>query len=230
MSEPCQPSADLLDFLGNTELFEGLPREHLAAIAQLARQQIHDKGDVLFHRGDDGNGFYVVQVGRVKVFQLSAGGRELILHIFGEGDHFAEVPAFDGSSFPASAATLEPTTVLFFPRQRFLAFLEQNPLLTINLLKSFARHTRRLSQLIDNLSLHEVPERLAIYLLQLSDQGSNTGQIQLNLNKTQLAAMLGTIPETLSRIFYKLNQAGVIAVEGSTITVLDFDKLRQFAK
>ena len=230
MSDSHAPFPALLDFLNRTQLFSGLSQEHLAAIAQLARQQAYGKGEVLFHQGEEGNGFYLIQSGRIKVFQLSSGGREQILHIFGEGDHFAEVPAFDGQSFPASAAALEATQALFFPRQLFLMLLEQNPILTINLLKSFARHTRRLSSLIDNLSLHEVPERLAIYLLQLNERSNNTDQVKLDLNKTQLAAMLGTIPETLSRVFYKLNQAGVIAVEGAVITVLNRDKLRQLAE
>jgi len=161
---------------------------------------------------------------------LSASGREQILHIFGEGDHFAEVPAFDGKPFPASAAALEPTHVLFFPRQFFFTLLEQNPVLTINMLKSFARHTRRLSLLVDQLSLHEVPGRLAIYLLQLSERSKKGDRIELDLNKGQLAAMLGTIPETLSRVFYKLSREGIITVEGTTITLLDRETLQHLAE
>lgn len=234
MSDSQHPFSDLLDFLGNTQIFQGLSQEQLAAIAQLARPQSYGKGDIIFHQGDEGNGFFIVQSGRIKVFQLSTSGREQILHIFGPGDHLAEVPALDGKSFPASAAALEPTDVLFFPRQFFLSLLEQNPTLTINMLRSFARHMRRFSHLVDNLSLKEVPGRLATYLLQLSKHGNNSDEasheIELDLNKGQLAAMLGTIPETLSRVFYKLSQDGVIAVEGSKITILDRDKLEQLAE
>ncbi len=225
-----QPFSELLAFLADTELFQGLPRDQLAAIAQIALLQSYSKGDIIFHQGDDCGGFYIIQTGRVKIFQLSVNGREQILHIFGATDHFAEVPAFDGKAFPASAATLDPAEILFFPRRRFLELLEQNPLLTVNMLKSFARHLRRFSHLVDDLSLREVPGRLAAYLLKLSDRAQQADQVELDLNKRQLAAMLGTIPETLSRVFYRLSQEGVIAVDGNRITLRDRGALRDMAQ
>ena len=211
-------------------MFQGLPHDQLAAIAQLARRQSYSKGEMIFHQGEESGGFFVVQSGRIKVFQLSANGREQILHIFGPGDHFAEVPAFDGKCFPASAAALTGTNVLFFPRQFFLDLLEHNPTLAVNMLKSFARHLRRFSSLVDTLSLREVPGRLAAYLLKLSDQTDHPNQVELDLNKGQLAAMLGTVPETLSRVFHKLSQDGMIKMEGSIITLLNPNGLRHIAK
>ena len=225
-----QPFSELLAFLADTELFQGLPRDQLAAIAQIALLQSYDKGDIIFHQGDACGGFYIIQTGRVKIFQLSVNGREQILHIFGTTDHFAEVPAFDGKAFPASAATLDPSDVLFFPRGRFLELLEHNPTLTVNMLKSFARHLRRFSHLVDDLSLREVPGRLAAYLLKLSDRAQQADEVELDLNKRQLAAMLGTIPETLSRVFYRLSQEGVIAVDGNRITLRDRSSLRDMAQ
>lgn len=230
MPDPVYPFSELLEFLGDTQIFHDLPREQLAALAQISRTQVYEKDEILFHQGDEGNGFFIVQSGRVKVFQLSAGGREQILHIFGAGDHFAEVPAFDGHSFPASAAALEKTDVLFFPRQFFLQLLEQNPTLAINLLRSYARHLRRFSQLVDNLSLREVPGRLATYLLKLSDQTNPSNSFELDVSKSQLAALLGTIPETLSRVFYKLSRDGIITIEGATIKILDRNRLQDLAQ
>ncbi|MEO0534481.1 MAG: Crp/Fnr family transcriptional regulator [Cyanobacteria bacterium P01_A01_bin.123] len=230
MLEPTHPFSKLLDFLGNTQIFQGLPQEQLAALVQLVHVQSYGKGEFVFHQGEEGRGFFIVQSGRIKVFQLSASGREQILHVFGAGDHFAEVPAFDGQCFPASAAALEKSEVLFFPRQLFLELLERNPTLAINMLKSFARHLRRFPNLVDNLSLREVPGRLASYLLTLCDPADDISQIELTLNKGQLAAMLGTIPETLSRVFHKFSRAGIITLEGSKITVLDRDRLRQMAQ
>ena len=144
------------------------------------------------------------------MFKLSKDGREQILHIFDEYNHFAEVPALDGKPYPASAEAIEPATVSFFPRQLFLQLLEQHPHLAINLLKSFARHIRHFSNLIDNLTLREVPARLAGYLLQLKQQANSSKTVTLNLSKGQLAARLGTIPETLSRSFAKLKCQGLL--------------------
>lgn len=221
------PASDLIDFLDNTQLFQGLESEDLATIAQLSCRQTYGKGDSIFLQGDQADGFFIVYSGRVKVYKLSSHGREQILHIFAEGDHFAEVPAFDGDCFPASASALNKTEVLFFPRQLFLTLLEQNPNLAINLVKSFARHLRRFSQLVDNLSLREVPGRLAAYLLA---QANNADHIELDISKGQLAALLGTIPETLSRTFYKLDREGIIAIKGASIDLRDRTTLEALTK
>jgi CRP/FNR family transcriptional regulator len=163
------------------------------------------------------------------VFKLSTDGKEQILHIFGRGDHFAEVPALDGECFPASAEAIEKSEVLFFPRQSFLQLLEQQPLLAINMLKSFARHLRHFSHLVDNLALREVPGRLATYLLSLSEQVGRAETVELDLPKGQLAARLGTIPETLSRVFSKLSREGLIEMDGFRVKLLDLKRLHQLA-
>lgn len=217
----------LIEFLAQTLIFQGLPAEQLTELANLAIVQSYDKGQVLFHQGDEGTGFFVVRSGRIKIFKLSADGREQILHIFGEGDYFAEVPALDGQCFPASAAAIETSVVVFFPRQAFLQLLERQPAIAINLLKSFARHLRHFSNLVDNLVLREVPARLANYLLSLSEQAGNADVVELDLPKGQLAARLGTIPETLSRVFTRLSREGLIQINGVKVALLDRDRLNQ---
>ncbi|NJK50853.1 Crp/Fnr family transcriptional regulator [Candidatus Gracilibacteria bacterium] len=228
LSLPPQPS-ELTSFLSQTMMFQDLSIEQLAEIARIAIAQSYSKGDVIFHQGDEGIGFFVVKSGRVKVFKVSRDGKEQILHIFSRGDHFAEVPAFDGDCFPASAAAIEKLEVLFFPRKSFLQLLENQPKLAINLLKSFARHLRLFSHLVDNLALREVPARLANYLLSLSKRFDNAETVELDLPKGQLAAKLGTIPETLSRVFSKLSREGTITVDGSKVTLRDRKHLNDLA-
>jgi len=214
------------DFLANTKLWRGLPDEQLDAIATIAIAKSYHKGEVIFVEGEDGSGFFVVKSGRVKVFKLSAEGKEQILEFFGAGEHFAEVPAFDGQSFPASATALEKTELLFFERDAFLDLLEQQPTIAINMLAVFARHLRRFARLIEDLSLKEVPGRLAAYLLYLSAQSEHPNHVELDITKTQLASLLGTIPETLSRVFAKLSQEGLISIQGSRIHLLNPGELR----
>ncbi len=226
-------ASSLVDFLSQTMMFQGLPTDQLAELAHLAIAQPYTKGDILFHQGDEGKGFFVIKQGRIKVFKLSADGKEQILHIFAVGDHFAEVPALDGDCFPASAAAMDTAEVLFFPRQSFLQLLQREPAIAINMLKSFARHLRRFSNLVDNLALRDVPARLASYLLSLSPQVDPTATItsvELDLPKGQLAAQLGTIPETLSRVLAKLSRDGLIQVDGMVVQVLDLERLQQLAQ
>lgn len=216
-------------FLVQIQLWRGLPQEQVEAIAEIAIAESYAKGEVIFQEGEEGRGFFVVKSGRVKVFKLSVEGKEQILHFFGAGEHFAEVPAFDGKCFPAAAAAVEKTELLFFPRTSFLTLLQQHPTLAINILAIFARHLRRFAQIIEDLSFKEVPGRLAAYLLYLSERNGNPEEVELDITKTQLAALLATIPETLSRVFAKLTQEGLILIEGSKIQLLDTERLKVLA-
>ncbi|WP_013323881.1 Crp/Fnr family transcriptional regulator [Gloeothece verrucosa] len=219
----------LEDFLGTTQMFKGLPAEQLSLLAKITKVQVYEKEETLFSQGDEGTGFFIVKSGKIKVFQLSAEGKEQILHLFESKEHFAEVPAFDGLCFPACAAAVVRSEVLFFSREDFLNLLNAYPQIAINILSVFARHLRRFAHLIENLSLREVPGRLAAYLLNLSEQQNNSEIVKLDLTKGQLAAVLGTIPETLSRGLAKLTQEGLISTDGLSIRLLNRQGLLQRA-
>jgi CRP/FNR family transcriptional regulator len=210
-------------------MWQGLSQDQLDALAKIAIAKIYRKGEVIFEDGDEGRGFFVVKSGRVKVYKLSTDGKEQILHFFGDGEHFAEVPVFDGQCFPASAAAVEKSELLFFPRSDFLTLLEQHPTLAIAMLAVCARHLRRMAQIIENLSFKEVPGRLAVYLLYLSDRNNTGEEVVLDMSKAQLAAFLGTIPETLSRVFAKMSQDGLISIEHSRIKLLNRQRLKVLA-
>ncbi|NTV32610.1 MAG: cyclic nucleotide-binding domain-containing protein, partial [Deltaproteobacteria bacterium] len=83
----------------------------------IVTDQVFRKGESIFSEGEEGNGFYVVITGRVKIFKLSSEGKEQILHFFGPGEPFGEVPVFAGQQFPANAEALEQSRVFFFPRK-----------------------------------------------------------------------------------------------------------------
>lgn len=221
------------DFLVNANMFRGLAYPDIEALANIAIAQNYQKGETIFQQGQPGEGFFMIVSGRVEVFKTSSGGKKQILHIFQDGEHFAELPAFDGKCFPASAIALEKSSLLFFPRVTFLALLEEQTHLAINLLKVFARHLRNHVQLIEDLSLKEVPGRLATYLLDVSHGSDNNvknlSEIYLTTTKTQLAALLGTIPETLSRVFAKMSQDGLIDIDGDLIKILNPAGLRTLA-
>ncbi|MBD2666289.1 transcriptional regulator, Crp/Fnr family [Richelia sinica FACHB-800] len=207
-------------FLQKTPIFQNILDEQLQAVANIAIPQTYKKGENLFWEGEAATGFFIVKSGRIKVFKVANTGKEQILHIFGTDEYFAEVPAFDGGNFPASAAAMENAEVIFIPRTAFFMVLQQHPTLGIAMLGTFARHLRQLTHLVDTLSFQEVPERLVNYLLKLSQRYGNADIVELDLPKGQLAALLGTVPETLSRAFYKLSQEGKIEITGTKIKLL----------
>jgi len=212
--------------LKQAPLFSGLADDELEKIRAIAVDKFYDKGKAVFSEGENGNGFYIVASGKVKIFKVSPGGKEKILHIYGPGNPFGQVPVFSGKRFPAHARTLLKSHLLFIPRDRFVMLISANPSLAINMLGVMSLRLREFAVQIENLSLKEVPGRLAAYLLYLSREQLLSGRgkapiVRLVISKNQLASLLGTIPETLSRIFAKMTEQGLISVEGRDILLLE---------
>lgn len=210
-------------------LFKGLSAEHYDELAMIVTDQVYDRGRTIFSEGDDGVGFYVVISGQIKIYKLSMEGKEQILHIFGPGEPFAEAAVFAGSSYPAHAQAMERSRIFFFPRNSFAGLIKKNPSLAMNMLAELSRRLKKFSNMIEALSLKEVPGRLAAHLLYLSGQQGDASEVQLTIAKNQLAWLLGTIPETLSRILARLSKRGLITSQGTTITILDRDGLEALA-
>lgn len=212
-------------------LFQDLAPKQSRKLASIASEKTIARGKSIFSEGDEGNGFYAVLSGQVRVYKLSVEGKEQTLHVFGPGETFGEVPVFAGGKFPAHAATLKETKVLFFPRQAFVDLIRTDPSLALNMLATLSRRLRQFNTLVENLSLKTVPSRLATYLLYLAEDSKDPENVSLDISKVQLASLLGTIPETFSRVLGKMTQQGMIRSTGSrTIQLLDRTGLEELAR
>jgi CRP-like cAMP-binding protein len=224
-----QLSQELTEFLGQTALLQNLSDQSLEQVASIGTLQSFQAGDLLFADGDECQGSFIVLDGQVKVFKYAETGREQIMGMLGPGEYLAGVPAFDGRRYSANAVALDSLQVLFLPRESFLELLRRDPTLSFNLLTIFSHHLRRFAQLIETLSLKEVSGRIATYLLLLSHQAGNSEVVELAITKAQLAAFIGTVPETLSRVLQKMGRDGLLKLDGNTITILDFQELTALA-
>ncbi len=211
-------------------LFSGLNESEFTDIMAISQRKEYKKGALIFNEGDVGNGFYIVETGKVKIFKLSFGGKEQILHIYGPGKPFGEVPVFAGKNFPASALAVEASTLAFFPRKDFIARITDNPSLALNMLAVLSMRLREFTVMVENLTLKEVPARLASYLGVLMQEQNTTDVVTLPVSKNQLAGLLGTTPETLSRIFNKMSGENLIDVDRGTISILDAQGLADMAE
>lgn len=227
--------------ISQTTIFKGLSVNQLDKIQSIAVERHYKKGEPIFWDGDEGIGFYIVSQGMVKIFKLSTEGKEQILHMYGPGKPFGEVPVFAGQHFPANAQAVGKCALLFFPRQAFVDLIAQHPSLALNMLAVLSMRLREFTVQIENLSLKEVPGRLASYLIYLSEEqnndqathrkgkASNPNLVTLPISKGQLASLLGTIPETLSRIFNKMSSQGLISVQGARIVFEKREALESLA-
>jgi len=219
----------ILDIISATPLFKGLPEDQLQEIGQIALNKYFNKDESIFFDGEKASGFFIVVEGRIKIYKVSSEGKEQILHIFGSGEPIGEVPVFSGQQFPVNAQAIEKSHLLFFPRTSFVDLISRNPSLSLNMLAVLSMRLRQFTVQIENLSLKEVPERLASYLIYLSVEQENEDFVTLNISKGQLASLLGTIPETLSRIFAKMADQNLIEVKGRNIKLLDRLGLKELA-
>lgn len=214
--------------LAGVPLFKGMNQGQLQKLAVIVGDRTYGRGETIFAEGDEGIGFYVVISGKVKIFKLSPEGKEQILHIFGLGEPFAEAAVFVGARFPAHALALEASRIFFFPRQAFTQLIQENPALAMNMMAALSLRLKEFAHLIESLSLKEVPGRLAMHLLLLAEE-QERDEIRLDLTKAHLASLLGTIPETLSRILTKMTKMDLIATNGPFIAILDRDALEALA-
>jgi CRP/FNR family transcriptional regulator, dissimilatory nitrate respiration regulator len=221
---------DITSIIAGIPLFEGLSPEQCAALGTITVRKYYSKGQNFFSEGDEGIGFYIVLSGKVKIFKLSPEGKEQIFHILEAPEPFAEAAVFAGQHYPASAQALSETIVLFFPRQKFLELISHEPSLALAMLALLSQRLRKLTMLVENLSLKEVPGRLAAYLLYLNEHSGPSSIIELEISKNQMAGLLGTIPETLSRILKRMTDEKLIKADARTISILDQKGLTELAE
>lgn len=219
----------IIDLIRNIPLFDGLPAKQLTELTGIIVEQKYERKEVVFSEGDEASGFYVLISGRIKIFKLSLEGKEQILHFIEPGEPFAEVAMFPGSDYPAHAEAVKESHAIFFPRVAFEKLIKKNPDLAMNMLAILSLRLKYFSRLVEDLSLKEVPQRLAAYLLYLGGSDKGVLPVDLDISKGQLASLLGTIPETLSRILNKMVSQGLIEVSGRTMKLLKRDILESLA-
>ena len=209
------------EILKRSSLFAGLDDGHLQELLGRGGTRSFVAEQILFTQGDPARGLYVVLRGRVKVFKTSAKGREQTLMIMGPGEPVGEVAVLSGEAYPASAEALEEGEAFYVPRQAFLDLVTKEPEVAMRLLAALSARLRSFASLIEDLSLREVAERLAAYLLTLAGEGASEQTVELEVSRTQLSATVGTVPETLSRAFKQLARAGVVETHGRQVHIKD---------
>lgn len=216
------------EYLKASHLGAGLNANEVKALAEISRTRRLGTGAHLFLEGEKAGGFYVLLTGKLKIYKAGAGGMEYTIHRIQPGQMFAEAAVFHGGIFPANCSALEDSLVAFFPRESFTALIERSPQISLKIIASLSSFLREYNQQVENLSLREVPARIASFLLGEADR-LNTNRFTLEVSKAEIARSLGTIGETLSRSLKKLREAGVIEVDGRRIEILDPRRLADIA-
>ncbi len=222
---------DILKQMQMLALFQGVPVEKLRTLAEHARYKTYKAGEMFIGETDQAHAFYVIATGQVKLYKSSPEGREQTLNLLGPGDPFGMCTAFAIDSFPANAMALEESGILLIPGTVMEAVAMKEPRLLVNIIQVLSDRLRESMSLIESLSLKEIPQRLASFLIHaLRMKGAQANQLKLTVTQRELAKILGATPEALSRGIRKMSNAGLLAVDGRSIQILDQPALREMAE
>jgi CRP/FNR family transcriptional regulator len=218
-----------LTALRKTPLFADLAEDELRYITHRVVTRKFRTGDAIFSEGDPCPGLWVVESGKVKIFKAAASGREQVLTFEGPGSSIAELPVFDGGSYPASATAVADSTLLFVSKEDFRLLCLKHPAVALKVLRVVGARLRSLVAIIEELSFSTVRHRLASFLLRLARQGARVPrgiEIALPANQQEVAAQIGTVRELVSRGLGRLQAQGTIEIEGRRIVIRNLKALQ----
>ena len=209
------------ELLRNVSMFRGLPKEALEPLTQRLAPRRAAKDELIIVEHQAGDALYIVASGKVKVSILGENGREMILSMLGPGEVFGEMSLLDGQ--PRSARVTAAATSLLYvlSREAFRDYLHATPQSALNILAEMTRRLRRADDIIGSLALLDVYGRVAHTLLELARKEGVQGEdgILIDNRPTQqdLAAMVGTTRETVSRALNEFARNGYLTMSGRRI-------------
>lgn len=209
------------ELLRQVSIFKELDEQTLQSLGQCLKAHRYPKDSLIVGQNDQGDALFIIESGRVKVVLYGESGREMILSIFRPGDFFGEMSLLDDQPRSANVLALEDANVLVLSRRDFVRHLEGNPSVALNILAEMSRRLRRADDIIGNLALLDVYGRVARILIDLAHtEGEDKDEgilIRHRPTHQDLASMIGTSRETVSRVISEFQRRGFLSIQGRAI-------------
>ena len=205
--------------LENISLFSCLDDDAVRDFERVAVRKRFPKNAIIFSKGDESDSLYIVQTGKVKAVIHDEEGKEIVLSVIREGEYFGEMAALDGVPRSATIMTKEPTEMLIVNRDDFKNILSANPDMVFNLLKVLLERLRRANQKIEGLAFTNVYGRVANLLMQFARPEGRKWVVEEKMTHQEIANMVGSSREMVSKILGELVEAGYISIEQKRITI-----------
>jgi CRP/FNR family transcriptional regulator len=202
--------------LNQSPFFQGLASAHRQELASIARVRSVKKNDYLFHEGETGRHMFLLTAGHIQLHKNTEDGREVVIRIIKPGEVFAEVILFEKERYPVSARAVIVSEALSFPRNGIHRLLAQETFRNDFIAMLMAKQ-RYLAERIQELTTKDVEHRFFTFL---RSQYGDQKIIQTPLSKKDIAAAMGTTPESLSRLILRLHEEKIIVWHGKEIRIL----------
>ncbi|TDO94419.1 CRP/FNR family transcriptional regulator [Halanaerobium saccharolyticum] len=212
--------------------FSLLTEEELNLIDKIAAEKEFQKGEYIFFEGESGDKFFIIREGQVKLTKMIKNGDEQILNIFSNNDIIAEIIAFDKGNYPASAVTMTDTEVIVFDQSELENLILKHPSIGIKLLREMSGRLRRAQQNVRDLALKDSSARVAGLLIFLAEKygkkKKNKVVLDISLTQQELASMIGSSRETVSRVLGKFESEGLIKTSRKKINIYQPEKIKSY--
>lgn len=200
-------------FLAESDLFKTLSPAHRARVAAICLANKVQKREIVFTEGERGHAIYLCARGTVQLYKTSPDGQEVVIKVVRSGELFGEVILFEKDRYPVSAMALEDGLLFLLPKFQFECLLE-DPEFRKDFISNLMAKLRYLAEQVQSLMTDDVESRFFKFL---DEQHGETKEIRINLSKKDVAAAIGTTPETLSRLLLRLKDEGKLFWEGKKI-------------
>ena len=213
--------------MDNTEFFAGLPGEKEEFLRVAERMEPH-KHEMIFFEEDAGDACYYIQAGLVKIFKLSAGGKESLFFLRKRNEMFGLAEIIEARSRKANAQALTDCTLYKMNKHAFEKFLDARPLVTKRVVQVLGRRLRYLGEQIEGLMSSDVRGRLIKLLVHLAHEKLPNERswtlpvkIPVKLTQEQMASMTGSCQQTISKLLGDLQEEGHISVCHRELTIVN---------
>lgn len=201
-------------FLSKVELFQDLPEEDLARIADLAVLRHYDHGEYVFMEGQTRDSIYFVEQGLIKIFRVDEEGREQIVNIIAPPQMFPHVGFFDNSPYPGTAEVLTPATLWAIRSTRLDELMLANPQIMKRLMGIMGRRIRQLQGKLQEIALFDSRQRVEALLRHFCEEHGTLAKdgvhLKLPVTHTELAQMVGMSRESVNRIWNQMRREGIL--------------------
>lgn len=204
---------DIASLLGKTGFFQGVSEDSKRALESICSLKWYRKKEMLFFEGEPGDSLHLLASGGIQLFKSSLEGKEVVIKLVKPGEIFAEVVLFEKDRYPVSAIAIEDSQVCLIPRRQFHVLLDQAPFRN-DFIRTLMQKQRYLVDQILSLSTADVEERFFQFL---QDHYGTKEEYSVPFTKKDVAASIGILPETLSRLLLRLKNEGKLVWEGEQI-------------
>jgi CRP/FNR family cyclic AMP-dependent transcriptional regulator len=215
-------------------LFCNLSPPALKKLESITAAASYPKGAALFVEGQKPRGVFILCSGRVKLSTSSADGKTLILRVPEKGEILGLAATVSGEAYHATAEVLEPTQANFIARADFLDFLREHGEAALRVAQQLSENYHLAINEMRTIGLsHSAAEKFARFLMeQTSENSKQDGEVRLTLTLTheEIAQMIGSSRETVTRLFSDFKKRQLLQVKGSTVVIQDIAALRTFAE